>query len=192
MKDKTQIIANSISEILLALELDPTDANLKDTPKRVAKVFCNEIARNVVNKLTEDLFTTFPDDKHYSEIILMDNIPFTSFCSHHLLPFSGFAHFLYIPDQLLIGASKPARIIEFFSKMPQIQENFANDVVDAFESFVKPLGCMLVMRAVHSCMAIRGVKTGANAGLTTSIVRGVFKTNLDVRMEALQLIQLSK
>lgn len=176
--------------VLVELGLDISDPNLKDTPARLAKMFSNEFLLNV-GKTPNGIIKSFPNEKNYDEIVLMDNIPFVSLCSHHFLPFPGLAWFAYIPDKTLIGASKPSRIIEFFSKRPQLQENLAAEVVNYVDQVIKPLGIMLVMRAIHGCMSCRGAKTGDNAGIITSITRGSFRDNPETRSEALELIKLS-
>jgi GTP cyclohydrolase IA len=187
---KTKKIEYHTKNMIAELGLDLNDPNLKDTPKRIAKMYQKDFMGNVHKKPSAKLLRSFPNEKEYDEIILMDNIPFVSLCSHHFLPFPGLACFLYIPDKKLVGASKPARIIEFFSKKPQLQENLAFEVVNHF-SKIKPKGIMLVMRAIHGCMSCRGIKTGENAGLVTSITYGSFRDNIETRTEALDLIKLS-
>src|SRR5512137_1444285 len=176
------------------LGLDMSDPNLCGTPTRVAKMYCQEFFKTVDEEFPETLLTTFPNEDGYDEIILADNIPFTSICSHHFLPFTGKAWFLYIPrtnllepsyghvewnrketDAMLSGASKMARVVQHYAARPQLQERLAKQIVKRFEEIVKPAGTMLVMRAVHGCMSCRGVKAGNKAGLVTSIVRGAFK-----------------
>jgi GTP cyclohydrolase I len=183
-------IEDLFSEILKKLSLDISDPNLKETPARLTKMFQTEFLLNI-NKIPDGIIKSFPNEKNYDEIVLMDNIPFVSLCSHHFLPFPGLAWFAYIPDRSLIGASKPSRVIEFFSKKPQLQENLAAEVVNYFIKETNPKGVMLVMRAIHGCMSCRGAKTGDNAGMITSITRGSFRDNMETRMEALDLIKLS-
>ncbi len=174
------------------LGLDLTDPNLQDTPKRFSKMMIDELIVNQHNReLPDSLIKTFPNDYNYDEIIMLDNIPFVSLCSHHLLPFPGLAWFAYIPDKKLMGASKPSRVIEHFSRSLQLQENLSAEVIDSIMKKVEPKGAMLVMRAVHGCMSCRGAKTGLNAGMLTSITRGCFRDNLDTRLEALHLIEMS-
>ena len=175
--------------IFKELGLDLTDPNLTDSPIRMSKMFI-EFCKNY-GETPENIIKTFPNEKNYDEIILMDNIPFVSICSHHFLPFPGLAWFLYIPNKTLVGASKPARTLKFFAKKPQLQENLGTEVVDEFIKEVKPLGVMLVMRAIHGCMQCRGVETGDNAGMITSITRGTFRENPETRSEGLDLIKLS-
>lgn len=171
------------------LGLDLTDPNLQDTPKRVAKMYCREFFKNLDNK-PDDLVKVFPN-KGIDQIILSDHIPFTSYCSHHLLPFSGVGFFLYIPNKFLLGASKPTRVVNFFSKFPSLQEEVGELVLNYLVKEADPKGAMLIMRAVHGCMSCRGVESGLSAGLTTSITYGGFRENLSTRMEGLALIQLS-
>lgn len=186
-----KLIEEHLKAILTeGLGLDITAPNLKDTPARIAKSYCREFFSGIDSDSPLKL-TSFPNEKGYDEIVLLDNIPFVSMCSHHFLPFPGLAWFLYIPDSTLVGASKPSRAIEFFSRFPQLQENIGTEVIDLFMEEIKPKGAMLVMRAVHNCMSCRGAKTGQNAGMVTSITRGNFRNNLSTRMEALSLIQLS-
>lgn len=181
------------------LGLDMSDPNLCGTAGRVAKMYCQEFFKNVDEEFPAEKLTTFPNEDGYDEIILADNIPFVSICSHHFLPFTGKAWFLYIPNHqviedkeaLLSGASKMARVVQHYASRPQLQERLAKQIVKRFEELVKPNGIMLVMRAVHGCMSCRGVKSGNNSGLVTSIVRGAFKEHASTRSEAMDLIKLS-
>lgn len=190
MPDKTTLYNKKyFKSILQNMGLDINDSNLKETPARLTKMYI-EFCKNH-GKEPVDIIKTFPNENNYDEIILMDNIPFVSICSHHFLPFPGLAWFAYIPDKTLVGASKPARITNFFALKPQLQEKLGIEIVDTFEKEIKPKGCMLVMRAIHGCMACRGAMTGENAGLITSITRGSFRENASTRTEALDLIKLS-
>jgi GTP cyclohydrolase I len=191
LKPNKTFLESRIGDFLSGMRLNLSDPNLKETPKRLVKMYTKEFLCNVNKKPKKDMIKTFPNEKAYDEIVLLDNIPFVSLCSHHFLPFSGLAWFAYVPNKNLVGASKPARIIDFFSKKPQLQENLASEVVDYFTKEVHPIGVMLVMRAVHGCMACRGAKTGDNGGMTISITRGCFRENMETRMEALDLIKLS-
>lgn len=182
-------IARHFDTILKELGLDVTDPNLKETPIRLTRMFLDFCKNH--DELPLNVIKIFPNEPNYDEIILMDNIPFVSICSHHFLPFPGLAWFAYIPDKTLVGASKPARMTNFFALKPQLQEKLGIEIVNEFEKEIKPKGCMLVMRAIHGCMSCRGAKTGENAGLITSITRGSFRENASTRMEALDLIKLS-
>lgn len=184
----------------IGLGLDMSDPNLKDTPDRVARMFCREFFKNVGVEYTD--WKAFPNSKNYSEIVLFDLITFTSYCSHHFLPFTGLAWFMYIPKPLvipsaahklgglLVGASKPARAVEHYAQRPQLQEDLGHDVITSFNKAVNPLGSMLVMRAKHGCIQCRGVKQ-TRSGLTTSIVTGCFLEDPTIKNEGLDLIKIS-
>jgi len=167
--------------------LDANSPGLKDTPARIAKLYCDEIFSSLKEE-SPDL-TTFPNEG-YNEIIMLDNIPFCSSCEHHLIFFYGVAHFLYIPDQLLVGASKVARLIDYCCKQPQIQERLTMEILNHFCGTVKPAGAMFVMRGIHGCMSLRGVKTGGDAGMMTSALYGSFKEP-HMEEKGLSLIALS-
>lgn len=167
------------------LGLDLSDPNLKDTPDRVARMYCQDFFNSENPKLT-----IFPNRSKCDEIIMVDNIPFVSICAHHFLPFSGLAWLLYIPDKYLIGASKASRLINYYCSTPQNQEELTENIVIGFNLNVEPKGTMLVMRAVHDCMFCRGVKTGRYSGLTTSKRTGSFEVET-TKNEGLKLIELS-
>jgi GTP cyclohydrolase I len=163
------------------------DPNLKDTPDRIARMWREFFP----STRSFPALNCFPNDFDYDEIIMLDNIPFTSVCSHHFQNFSGKAWFLYLPDKTVIGASKVKRLIDYYCKEPQLQERLSMQIMNKFVEEVEPQGAMLVMRAVHMCMACRGVETGFGAGMTTSVSNGVFR-QLEVRTEALNLIRISQ
>lgn len=188
-----RIAEECVRQLLIeGLGLDITDPNLRGTPERIARMYVTEFCKNVNKEFTADDFSLFPNEKKYTEMVMEDNLPFVSMCSHHFLPFEGLAWFLYIPDKWLVGASKVSRCIDHYAARPQLQENLCEEIVDCFMKHVQPIGCMLVMRAVHGCMACRGIKKGRDANLTTSAIRGGFETNDKTRQEALQLILLSR
>jgi len=184
-----QVVINCFSKLMVdGLGLDLTDPNLKDTPKRVAKMYVREFFSGLSKGPPE--LTIFPNSKNYTGIILLDNIPFISVCSHHFLPFQGLAWFLYIPDKYLVGASKISRLTSYYSSFPQIQEQLTQQIVNHFVTDIQPKGCMLVMQAAHGCMSCRGIKQSGS--LITSVVYGSFAENLSTREEGMELIKLSK
>ena len=186
-----QLVEKLFSDIITeGLGLDINDPNLCDTPKRVAKMYCQELFSSVGEDFND--FKSFPnEDPVCDEIVMLDNIEFSSTCSHHFLPFEGVAWVLYLPDKLLIGASKAARLIEHYARRPQIQERLAHQVLHAFVEGVKPKGAMVVMRATHGCMRCRGVRQRGDAGLTNSAIYGEFH-NDSVKNEGLKLIEFSR
>lgn len=170
------------------LGLDLNDPNLSDTPERVAKMYGEFFSG--MGKDFEGL-TVFPNDHNYDEIVLLDNIFFTSVCSHHFLPFYGLAWVAYIPGEVVMGASKAARVINHYSARPQLQENLCNEIITFLNDKLNPKAVMVVMRAEHGCMKCRGVKQYAGSGMLTSSVKGTFKTDSKGKQEAFDLIKLS-
>lgn len=175
----------------VGLGFDMNDPNLIDTPSRIARMYCEELFKNVDKEYPEEDFRKFPNTKKYNQVTMIDNIHFTSVCSHHFLPFVGKAWFLYIPNEYdLIGASKMPRIIEHYAARPQLQENLCHEVIERFVEVMQPKAAMLVMRAIHGCMACRGVNQYNNTGMTSSAIYGGFN-DATTRSEAMSLIQLS-
>jgi len=184
------VIEEHFRKIMIeGLGFDLTDPNLIDTPKRIAKMYCNEWFKGVDTEFND--FKSFPNTENYEQILCFDNIHFSSICSHHFLPFTGYAWLLYIPHKTLIGASKPSRLIAHYSARPQLQENLTHQILNQFVNKIKPQGAMVVMRALHECMRCRGTRQTNNAGMTTSALFGVF-FDPPVKAEALELIKLSR
>ena len=165
-----------------------SDPNLTDTPERVAKMYCQEWFKGTSSEFSD--FKSFPNTESYKQIICFDKIHFSSVCSHHFLPFTGYAWVLYIPKSLLVGASKPSRLVEHYSSRPQLQENLTHQVLNRFAEVIKPAGAMVVMRALHECMMCRGAKQTNGAGMITDALNGCFREP-DVKAEGLELIKLS-
>jgi len=186
--DETKVAYHFAQLMTEGLGFDLTNPNLSDTPSRVAKMFCREWFKSVGSEFTD--FKSFPNDEAYTQIIMSDRIHFTSFCSHHFLPFTGLAWIGYIPNNLLVGASKMSRLVEHYSSRPQLQENLTHQVLNTFVNAIEPEGVMVVMRAVHSCMTCRGAKQIGGAGMQTSALHGAF-FKPEVKSEALELIKLS-
>jgi GTP cyclohydrolase I len=178
-------IEKAVRELLLGLGENPDREGLRDTPKRVAKMY--EEVFSGLETDPKDLVTIFETEGHEEMVILRD-IPFYSMCEHHLLPFYGKAHVAYAPRKdRLCGLSKLARIVETISRRPQLQERITTQVADTIMKALKPYGALVIVEAEHLCMTMRGVKK-PGARMTTSAVRGVFAKNVATRMEALQLI----
>lgn len=129
--------------------------------------------------------TTFPTE--VNQLIVVNNIEFSSMCAHHLLPFWGIAHIGYIPNQTAIGLSKIPRIVDHFARRPQIQERLTAEIATFLKRRLHPQGVAVIMIAKHTCMACRGVRKH-NGHMTTSEMRGVFLTASSARSEFLQLI----
>ena len=175
----------AVKMILEAVGEDPARDGILETPKRVAKMYQEVFGGSLYNP--DDHLKTCFDEEHHEEIILLKDIPFYSMCEHHLLPFSGVAHVAYIPSGKVVGLSKLARVVEGYSRRPQIQERLTNQVAEAVFKCLNAKGSCVVMEASHACMTIRGVKKSGSKMLTSAL-RGVFKENPASRAEVFSLI----
>jgi GTP cyclohydrolase I len=128
-------------------------------------------------------------DAEHDELILVRDIAFYSMCEHHLVPFFGKAHVAYIPstEGRITGLSKLARLVDGFAKRPQVQERLTTQVADALVAELDPRGAVVVIEAEHLCMAMRGVRKPGSSTVT-SAVRGLFRTDVSARSEAMRLI----
>ncbi|HEY7931192.1 MAG TPA: GTP cyclohydrolase I FolE [Acidimicrobiales bacterium] len=182
-RDRVQSL---VRELLEAIGEDPTRPGLVETPRRVADMYV-ELFEGLERDPGEHLRVTF--DEGYDEMVMVRDIPFTSLCEHHLVPFVGLAHVAYLPDGegRITGLSKLARLVEGFARRLQVQERLTTDIVEAMERELAPRGSIVVVEAEHFCMSMRGVKK-PGATTVTSAVRGVFRDDASYRAEALQYI----
>ena len=173
----------AVRELLLALGEDPDREGLKETPARVARAM-KENFEGLWQSPEEVLTTTF--DIGHEELVIVRDIEVFSHCEHHLTPFHGVAHVGYIPSVKITGLSKIARLVDMYSRRPQVQERLTTQIADAMVDILKPLGVIVIIDCEHLCMSMRGVKK-SNARTTTSAVRGVLQ-NTATRAEAVSLI----
>lgn len=173
--DKGKIEA-AVRDILEAIGEDPDREGLRDTPKRIARMY-EEIFAGLESNPSEHLNIHFQEEK-YEELVLVKDIPFYSMCEHHLVPFYGKAHVGYIPkDGKLTGLSKIARVVDTVAKRPQLQERLSSMIADTIVDKLEPHGVIVVVEAEHMCMTMRGVKKPGSKTIT-SVVRGVFQKML--------------
>jgi GTP cyclohydrolase IA len=168
------------ADLLVALGVDLEDAQLSETPRRIAAAYAE--------LLTPTRFhpTTFPNDDRYDELVLVRSIPFHSLCMHHLLPFHGIAHVGYLPAERIVGLSKLARVVDLFARNLQVQERLTTQIADWIQDELAPKGVGVVLEAEHSCMSLRGVqKTGATT--VTSALHGLVRDDPRTRQEFLAL-----
>ena len=178
-------IQAAIREFLIGIGEDPDREGLVDTPARVARA-CAEILGGTQSDPREPLLTQFKEEGS-EEMVIVKDIPFSSMCEHHIVPFTGFAHVAYIPkDGRITGLSKIARCVEGFAHRLQLQERMTSQVADAMMQALDPLGVCVVIQAEHMCMTMRGIKKPGSKTVT-SAVRGVFRNDLRTREEALKL-----
>jgi GTP cyclohydrolase IA len=179
-------IERAVTEILLAIGEDPARDGIKDTPGRVARSLAEQFAG--LRQSAADVLTTVFDADH-DEMVLVRDIEMFSTCEHHLVPFFGFAHVGYIPNEKgqLTGLSKLARLVDVYARRPQVQERMTSQIADSLVEVLEPRGVIVVVEAEHLCMAMRGVrKPGAKT--VTSAVRGCFRTSDSTRAEAMSLL----
>lgn len=170
------LLANAIAAMLSseAMACCVPAHHKADTPKRVVKAY-TELFSGVGVNAASVLCTSF-EEGEYDEMVHVESIDFTSVCMHHLLPFSGKAHFAYLPDKKIVGLSKIPRLIEVLAHRPQIQEQLTRQIGQVFMDTVQPKGCGVVMYDVsHSCTAIRGVRK-PSARMRTTALFGCFKS----------------
>ena len=181
-------MAGHIGALLDLLRLDRNDPNLRETPDRVARMYLEMF--HGLSEGAEPEITTFPNDEHYSSMVMERDIPFYSMCAHHFVPFYGHAHIAYIPKQRIVGLSKIPRILEFYAKRPQIQERLTEQVANYLWKGLDPLGAMVVIEARHLCVEMRGVKK-PGALTVTSAIRGCFE-EFKIREEFLSFLGRTK
>jgi GTP cyclohydrolase I len=151
-------------ELLHALGIDTENANLRATPRRMARAYAELFTA------PEFDLTTFPNDEGYDELVVARSIPLRSVCEHHLLPFTGVAHVGYLPGERILGLSKLARVVEHFAARPQVQERLTRQVADWLQDSLSPAGVGVVVEAEHSCMTVRGVRAGGSTTVTSSLL----------------------
>jgi GTP cyclohydrolase I len=171
----------AIRDLFKALRVDLSAPDLVDTPRRVAAMYEELLTAKDFNP------TTFPNDDGYDELVLSKDIPFTSLCAHHALPFSGVAHVGYLPGERILGLSKLARIVHYFSHSLQVQERLTKQIADWLERELSPRGVGVVIEAEHLCMTIRGVQA-AGSKTVTSTMYGLLRERVATRQEFLSLI----
>ena len=177
----------AVASIIEAIGEDPNREGLRNTPARVAEMYA-EIFAGLGKDPREELSVGF--ELGHREMVIIKDIPFYSMCEHHLLPFYGFAHIGYIPneDGRIVGFSKLARVVEVIARRPQVQERMTTEIADAIDEAIKPTGVAVVVQAEHLCMIMRGIeKPGSN--VITSALRGAFRRRAASRAEFFSLIQ---
>lgn len=175
----------AITELLIALGEDPNRDGLRDTPARVARAL-KENFEGLWQDPRDVLSTTF--DLGHRELVIVRDIEIFSHCEHHLTPFHGVAHIGYIPGESgrITGLSKLARLVDLYSRRPQVQERLTSQIADSMMEILEPAGVIVIIDCEHLCMSMRGVKK-TQARTTTSAVRGQLRDPA-TRAEAMSLI----
>ncbi|MEC9384272.1 MAG: GTP cyclohydrolase I [SAR324 cluster bacterium] len=180
-KDK---VRQGVQLLLEGLGVDLDSEHYRDTPERTANAWINELCSGLGEKKFS--LTTFPVGANYeSSMVVLQHIPVRSVCAHHLLPFYGEATVAYIPDERLCGLSKLSRIVDYFSRRPQVQEELTSDITNFLCEQLSPQGAGVIVKATHMCMAMRGVSH--DGVMTTSSLKGLFLSQGNVRAEFMAL-----
>lgn len=184
MVDKERVKA-AVREILFAIGDNPDREGLLETPDRVSRMY-EEIFAGL-HKDPKDDVKIFQEGNH-EEMVLIKDIPLYSICEHHLLPFVGVAHVVYIPKKgKVMGLSKIARIVDTLAKKPQLQERLTSEIAEVVMDSMNPLGVAVVVEAEHLCMTMRGIKKPGSKTVTSAL-RGTIKTDPRTRSEVMSLI----
>ena len=180
------MIECAVGMILRAIGEDPHREGLVDTPRRVAKMYLDELTTGIDCDLPSVLSATFKEP--HDQMVIVRDIPFHSLCEHHMVPYTGKAHIGYVPDGRVVGLSKLARLVECAARRLTIQERLTNEIAGAIDLALKPQGVIVVLdNCEHMCMTMRGIRK-AGSTTTTSAIRGVFIDNPPAREEFLSLI----
>jgi GTP cyclohydrolase IA len=182
-EEKIARISEKFREIMEVLGLDLANDSLAETPKRVAKMYVQELFRGL-NEKNFPKITVIENEMLYDQMIVVRDISVISLCEHHFVTIHGVAHVAYIPSQGVIGLSKINRIADFFSRRPQVQERLTKQIADCLVHLLKTEDVAVFIRAKHYCVISRGVED-ANSETITSDLRGAFRDNGDTRKEFL-------
>ncbi len=173
--------------IIRAIGEDSQREGLVGTPQRIAEMYAELLAGMNMDARAE-LAVGF--EEGHREMVILRDIPFYSLCEHHLLPFYGVAHVGYIPNDYgrVVGISKLARVVDIYARRLQLQERMTTQIADAIMDALKPDGVAVVIQASHLCMTMRGIEKPGSI-VTTSAMRGTFRSRAATRAEFLSLVQ---
>jgi GTP cyclohydrolase I len=168
------------ADLLSALGLPIGGVEMAETPRRMVQAYAEMLDVGAFD------LTTFPNTEGYDELVLVEDIPVRSVCEHHMLPFVGVAHIGYLPDARILGLSKFARVVDFFSHRAQTQERLTKQIAEHLQEQLSPRGVGVVIEAEHTCMSLRGVRA-VGARTVTSALFGTLRENPSSRAEFLSL-----
>jgi GTP cyclohydrolase I len=171
-------------QFLQALGVTLDTESLRGTPGRMARAYAELFTPRPFT------LTTFPNDEGYDELVLARSIPVRSVCEHHLLPFTGVAHVGYLPGHRILGLSKLARVVEHFSRRPQVQERMTKQIGDWLYAHLGPRGVGVVIEAEHTCMTLRGVQAMGSRTVTSTFL-GTLREDPRSRQEFFTLTGVS-
>jgi GTP cyclohydrolase I len=187
---KKEIIEKNFKEIMETLGLDLSDDSLFETPKRVAKMYVDEVFSGLDPKSFPKI-TVIENKMKYDEMVTELNITLNSNCEHHFIPIIGVAHVSYIPKNKVIGLSKLNRLVDYYSRRPQVQERLTEQVAKKLIELLETEDVAVVIDAMHTCVRTRGIKDALSHTRTSSLY-GVYKNNTDTRAEFYKSIPVFK
>jgi len=182
----TSFMRKLIEELLKELGEDPTREGLLKTPERVEKAI--QFLTKGYQQHPEDILNNALFTEDYDEMVIVKDIDLFSMCEHHMLPFFGKCHVAYIPHNKIVGLSKIVRLVEVYSRRLQVQERLTSQIANTIFKVLKPYGVGVVVEAQHLCMMMRGVEKQNSIAITSSML-GNFRTNVETRMEFMDLIK---
>lgn len=185
-EEKVRIISSHFREIMDTIGLDLNDDSLKGTPNRIAKMFIKEIFSGL-NPKNKPAITLFENKFQYDQMLVEKNITFYSNCEHHFVPIIGKAHVAYISSGKIIGLSKLNRLVQYYSKRPQVQERLTMQIATELKTILETESVAVMIDAVHLCVSSRGVQD-TTSGTITTYYSGKFKRE-DIKSEFLALIK---
>lgn len=182
-EQKIKIISQKFKEIMETLGLDLSDDSLEKTPQRVAKMYVNEVFSGL-NTQNFPKMTVIENKMKYDQMIVVQGVEVLSTCEHHFLPIDGFATIAYIPNKKVIGLSKINRVVQFFSRRPQVQERLTKQIADCLQYVLGTEHVAVHINARHYCVITRGIEDSGSS-TATSDLRGNFKLKAETRKEFL-------
>jgi GTP cyclohydrolase I len=176
-------------EFMESMGLDLEDEHLRGTPERVSEAFVYELFGGIEEDPRAPLRRTFEDEKSLTDqFVIVDSIEVNSMCAHHFLPFVGHAHVGYIPDEEVVGLSKLSRVVDGYSRRPQVQERLTNQIADALHEELEPKAVVVFIQATHYCMKLRGVEETHSSTRTTAL-RGEAREDDSIKNEFFQSLR---
>jgi GTP cyclohydrolase I len=169
------------ADFIQALGMQVDTPGLQQTPRRIAAAYQELLTPRAFN------LTTFDNVEEYDELVLATDIPFTSVCEHHLLPFTGTAAVGYLPADRILGLSKLARVVELFARRPQVQERMTKQIAQWLNDQLHPRGVGVLLRGQHTCMTLRGVQARGSTTVTSALL-GALRDDQRSRAEFLALV----
>ena len=186
-KPTKQEAEQAIKLLLKYIGEDADREGLKDTPARVVKSY-DELFAGYESKIEDLLDKRFCDISEYNDVVILKSINFASLCEHHMLPFSGTVDIAYVPNNVVIGISKLARLVDVFAKRLQIQERMTANIAEALQTCLNPQGVAVRVSATHSCMSIRGAMKNGSVMESTHFT-GIYNEQASKRKEFWEMVR---